>query len=252
VVSDGVSLQADPHPMGPSRYVGRMASYPFRTALVTGASAGIGEAIVRRLAADGVKTIVVARRADRLESLVKELSGVEALVGDVANSADLDRIAARLTDVDLLVNNAGLGVHCKAAEAPAHHFDNQVAVNIGAVVELSRAAAVAMSTRRRGWILNVSSVAGGISTPDNAAAWLHPHRVSRRLGQPRIRNRSAGLDVANLSPSGRNGIGRCRRRSRPQHPRYPQQSSRRPHALPAAGRRERGGKSHPLAFSGNR
>ncbi len=62
-----------------------MSTYPFRTALVTGASAGIGQAIVRQLAADGVKTIVVARRADRLEALAKELPGVEVLVADVAN-----------------------------------------------------------------------------------------------------------------------------------------------------------------------
>jgi uncharacterized protein len=177
-----------------------MSTYPFRTALVTGASAGIGEAIVRRLAADGVKTIVVARRADRLEALAKELPGVEVLVADVANSADIDRIVARLTDVDLLVNNAGLGVHCKAADAPAHHFDNQVAVNIGAVVELSRAAAVAMTARRRGWILNVSSVAGGISTPDNAVYGASKAFVTNFSDALGLELKSSGVMVTALLP----------------------------------------------------
>jgi uncharacterized protein len=177
-----------------------MSTYPFRTALVTGASAGIGEAIVRQLAADGVKTIVVARRADRLEALAKELPGVEVLTADVANSADLDRIAARLADVDLLVNNAGLGVHCKAADAPAHHFDNQIAVNIGAVVELSRAAAVAMTAHRRGWILNVSSVAGGISTPENAVYGASKAFVTNFSDALGLELKSSGVKVTALLP----------------------------------------------------
>jgi uncharacterized protein len=177
-----------------------MPAYPFRTALVTGASAGIGEAIVRRLAADGVKTIVVARRADRLEALAKELPGVEVLVGDVADLADIDRIAARVAEVDLLVNNAGLGVHCKAAAAPPHHFDNQVAVNIGAVVELSRAAAVAMSARRRGWILNVSSVAGGISTPENAVYGASKAFVTNFSDALGLELKSSGVKVTALLP----------------------------------------------------
>ncbi len=175
-------------------------TYPFRTALVTGASAGIGEAIVRQLAADGVNTIIVARRADRLEALAKELPGVEVLVGDVANSVDIDRISARVAEVDLLVNNAGLGVHCKAAEAPAHHFDNQVAVNIGAVVELSRAAAVAMSARRRGWILNVSSVAGGICTPENAVYGASKAFVTNFSDALGLELKSSGVKVTALLP----------------------------------------------------
>jgi uncharacterized protein len=177
-----------------------MSTYPFRTALVTGASAGIGEAIVRQLAADGVKTIIVARRADRLEALAKELPGLEVLVADVANADDIDRIAARVADVDLLVNNAGLGVHRKAAEAPAHHFDNQVAVNIGAVVELSRAAAVAMSARRRGWILNVSSVAGGITTPDNAVYGASKAFVTNFSDALGLELKSSGVKVTALLP----------------------------------------------------
>jgi uncharacterized protein len=128
------------------------------------------------------------------------LPGLEVLVGDVANSSDLDRIAARVAEVDLLVNNAGLGVHCKAADAPAHHFDNQVAVNIGAVVELSRAAAVAMTARRRGWILNVSSVAGGISTPENAVYGASKAFVTNFSDALGLELKSSGVKVTALLP----------------------------------------------------
>ena len=177
-----------------------MTTYPFRTALVTGASAGIGEAIVRRLAADGVKTVVVARRTDRLEALAKELPGLEVLVADVAQAADIDRVAARAAEVDLLVNNAGLGVHCNTADAPAHHFDNQVAVNIGAVVELSRAASAGMSRRRRGWILNVSSVAGGISTPSNAVYGASKAFVTNFSDALGLELKTSGVKVTALLP----------------------------------------------------
>ena len=177
-----------------------MPSYPFRTALVTGASAGIGEAIVRLLAADGVKTVVVARRADRLEALASELPGIEVLVADVANAADLDRVAGAAAQVDLLVNNAGLGVHHLTADAPPHHFDNQVAVNVGAVVELSRAAAVGMVARRRGWILNVSSVAGGIATPSNAVYGASKAFVTSYSNALGLELRPMGVVVTALLP----------------------------------------------------
>jgi uncharacterized protein len=136
---------------------------------VTGASSGIGEAMVRLLAADGAAVLAVARRADRLAALANSLSNVEAMVADLTVPADLDRVATRAAEIDLLINNAGLGIHQATATATPHSFDGQIAVNVAAVVELSRAAAVAMVARRRGWILNVSSVAGGIPTPMNAA-----------------------------------------------------------------------------------
>lgn len=177
-----------------------MPSYPFRTALITGASSGIGEAMMRLLATDGVRVVAVARRAERLAGLASELPGIEPLVADLTNPADVDRVAARAAEVDLLVNNAGLGVHHRTATAPAHHFDGQIAVNIAAVVELSRAASVAMVARKRGWILNVSSVAGGIPTPMNAVYGASKAFVTSYSDALGIECREAGVHVTALLP----------------------------------------------------
>lgn len=139
-----------------------MARYPYRSALVTGASSGIGEAIVRELAGDGVHTVVVARRTDRLEQLAAELRDVEVLAADLCDADGLRRVAARIegTEVpDLVVNNAGFGTSGSFHELDADRLDREVQLNVAALTRLSRAALGVMVPRRRGWLLNVSSVA---------------------------------------------------------------------------------------------
>ena len=147
-----------------------MTTYPFRTALVTGASAGIGEAIARLLAADGVAVTLVARRRDRLQQLADELPGSSVLVADLAERAGRNVVAARLegAPVELLVNNAGFGVGSGLLDVSPSQLDAQLSVNVAAVIELSRAAARAMAAAGRGWIINVSSVAGELPTPHDA------------------------------------------------------------------------------------
>ena len=84
-----------------------------RTALVTGASSGIGEAMVELLSAAGVRTVAVARRADRLAELAARCEGVEVLVADLTTAVGVAAVVARVADaerpVDLVVNNAGFG-----------------------------------------------------------------------------------------------------------------------------------------------
>ena len=139
------------------------------TALVTGASSGIGRAVAVRLAAGGSDLVVVARRRDRLEELAQELSGahgvkVEVLVADVTDPAQLATVEARLRSgtppVDLLVNNAGLGAQGDFADIPLDWQDGQIRLNVLAPVRLSHAALGGMLSRGRGGILNVSSTAG--------------------------------------------------------------------------------------------
>jgi uncharacterized protein len=139
-------------------------TYPFRTALVTGASSGIGEAMVRRLAGDGVETVVVARRAPRLSALARELRGLDALAADLTVDEDLATVAARVSDpeqpIDLLVNNAGFGTSGLIADIERARLENEIRLNVLALTTLTRAALPGMIERHRGWVLNVSSMAG--------------------------------------------------------------------------------------------
>jgi short-subunit dehydrogenase len=139
------------------------------TALVTGASSGIGRAIAVRLGADGSDLIVVARRRDRLEALAEEVQAahgvkVEVVVADITDPEQLaaleDRLRTGSPTVDLLVNNAGLGGHGSFAQLPVEWQDGQVRLNVLAPVRLTHAALGPMLARGGGGVLNVSSIAG--------------------------------------------------------------------------------------------
>ncbi|RPI07348.1 MAG: SDR family NAD(P)-dependent oxidoreductase, partial [Actinobacteria bacterium] len=129
----------------------------WRTALVTGASSGIGEAMARRLAADGVRVVAVARREDRLRALADEMppGTIEVLAADLVVEADLAKVGVRALDVDLLVNNAGFGTSGRFAAADPERVQREIELNVFAVVRLARAALDGMVARDRGWICNV-------------------------------------------------------------------------------------------------
>lgn len=143
-------------------------SYPFRTALVTGASSGIGEHFVHRLAAGGVAPVVVARRGDRLAELAERYPGTEVLVADLATRDGQQAVAARLTDgppIDLVVNNAGFGTSGAFERLDIDRLTREIEVNAVALTRLSHAALATMLPRRRGWLLNVSSMASFQAAP---------------------------------------------------------------------------------------
>ncbi|MFB8756952.1 SDR family NAD(P)-dependent oxidoreductase [Streptomyces nigra] len=135
------------------------------TALVTGASSGIGWEYATRLAGRGRNLVLVARRAERLEALARDLradgvTGVETLVADLADPDDLARVAERVSgdDVDLLVNNAGINGYGPFAEADATLLDRVLRVNVVALTALTRAAVPGMLARGRGAVINVASL----------------------------------------------------------------------------------------------
>ncbi len=147
---------------------------PWSSALVTGASSGIGRAFALQLAAADVSLVLVARRADRLDELAAEIGGqtaapVDVLSADLATPAGREEVAERLAAVDrpidLLVNCAGLGSAGPFADGDLDRYRQILDVNIEAVVELSHAALGPMRARRRGWILNVSSLGGLAPAP---------------------------------------------------------------------------------------
>ena len=146
---------------------------PRPVALVTGASAGLGEEFARQLARRNHDLVLVARDAARLEALAADLRatlGIEAEVlrADLTVESDLAAVEARARAVDLVVNNAGFGTF-----GPFHTLDvdaeeRMVRLNVLAVLRLTHAAAAAMAERGRGGILNVSSLAGYQPGPRNA------------------------------------------------------------------------------------
>jgi uncharacterized protein len=149
-----------------------MTSPGWKSALVTGASSGIGEAVVRQLAADGVPTVVVARRADRLNQLASELPGIEVLAADLLTEKGVAAVAKRLSDpdrpIDLLVNNAGFGGNGNFVTDTEQRAVDMIRCNVEALTRLTHAALVPMTARDRGWILQVSSVASFQAAPSAA------------------------------------------------------------------------------------
>lgn len=133
------------------------------TALVTGASSGIGLGFVRRLAADGHALVLVARDRERLDRLAAELPvDVEVLVADLSDDTQLATVEERLRgpDIGVLVNNAGFGTVGELHEVDPADEERMLRVNVRAVLRLSMAALPVMVERGAGDILNVSSMAG--------------------------------------------------------------------------------------------
>ena len=154
------------------------------TALVTGATAGIGHAFVRHLAAQGNDLVLVARDVERMESIGDELRTnfgvtVEVLPADLSLPEDITRVADRLEDpthpVDILVNNAGFGLHAKLLDKEALDTQRKAfSVMMWAVLELSGAAGRAMAARGRGSIINVASTSAWIMSGNYSAikSWV--------------------------------------------------------------------------------
>lgn len=133
------------------------------TALVTGASSGIGEEFARQLAARGNELVLVARRRDRLERLADELPGSAHVVPcDLATDAGAlaGKVAELGIEVDLLVNNAGFGTYGHFTELDPEREAEEVRVNCEAVVTLTHAFLPAMVKRDRGGVIVVASTAG--------------------------------------------------------------------------------------------
>ena len=146
------------------------------TALVTGASSGIGLEFARALARQGFDLILVARRRERLQAAADELQAAypvraEVLSADLTDPIDLERVADRIgevADLDLLVNNAGFGTGGYFAEVDLQPELQMVRLHIIASMRLIHAALPGMIQRGRGGIINVSSVAGIIPLQGNA------------------------------------------------------------------------------------
>ncbi|RIL05114.1 MAG: short-chain dehydrogenase [Proteobacteria bacterium] len=149
---------------------------PHRLALVTGASAGIGAAFAERLARDAYDLVLVARRRERLDELAERLARthgrrVDVLVADLTTSEGVRAVEARIAaepTLELLVNNAGFGTSGAFADLDCDGEEEEVRLNVLALLRLTHAALAAMKARGHGSVINVSSLAGFQPGPYNA------------------------------------------------------------------------------------
>ena len=157
---------------------------PMRSlALITGASAGIGAAFARRLAARGHDLLLVARRPEPLAALAGELERshsirAETLAADLITDEGQHAVERRILaadSLDLLINNAGFGTKGLFFETDLGSQDAMHRLHVLATMRLTHAALRGMVARRRGAIINVSSVAGFFSTPGNASYCATKH-----------------------------------------------------------------------------
>jgi uncharacterized protein len=179
-------------------------AYPFRSALVTGASSGIGAAMTALLGDAGVPVVVVARRRERLDELARSHPAVEVLAADLSTQQGCESVAERLADddrpIDLLVNNAGFGSSGDFVTLDADRLDDEIGVNVRALTYLSRAVLPGMIERRRGWLLNVSSIAGFQSAPGLAVYAATKAYVTSLSESLHEELRATGVRVTALCP----------------------------------------------------
>jgi uncharacterized protein len=155
------------------------------TALITGASAGIGATFARQLAAEGYDLALVARRTAALEQIAGEIrsrhaAAVEVITADLTRDADIDAVGQKLASAErltLLVNNAGFGTRGLFHEADPTREDAMHRLHVLATERLTRAALPGLVARGAGGIINVASVAGFVPAPGNASycatkAWM--------------------------------------------------------------------------------
>ena len=189
---------------------------------MTGASSGIGDATARALAAAGADVVVTARRADRLDALVRDLEkeGVKAhaIEADLLKEDDNKRIVTetekKFGRLDILVNNAGVMLLSPVADADPADWRRMLELNVLAMMISSQAALPGMRKRGGGDIINISSTAGRVASPAGAGYSATKFRGGRAIGIA-AQGSAEGQDsrVRDRARTGRDGIARSHSRS---------------------------------------
>ncbi|MGX1566188.1 oxidoreductase [Streptomyces sp. NPDC055506] len=177
---------------------------PTKTALVTGASSGIGEATALKLQELGYTVYGAARRTDRLQRLVDR--GIRPLAMDVTDDASMragiDRIAAETGRVDVLVNNAGYGSYGAIEDVPMDEARYQFEVNVFGALRLTQLVLPHMRAQRSGTVVNITSMGGKIHTP--LGGWYHGTKFALEALSDclRLEAKPFGVDVVVIEPGG--------------------------------------------------
>jgi NAD(P)-dependent dehydrogenase (short-subunit alcohol dehydrogenase family) len=173
-----------------------------QTALVTGASSGLGKVIAKQLIKDGLTVIVAARRVGQMDDL--KTLGAHPIALDVSKeesiTAAVSEIEERFGGVDVLVNNAGFGVYGALEDVPMDEARYQFEVNVFGLARLTQLLVPHMRQRKSGRIINMSSVGGKIYTP--LGAWYHAtkHAVEGLSDCLRLELAPFGIDVVVIEP----------------------------------------------------
>jgi NADP-dependent 3-hydroxy acid dehydrogenase YdfG len=170
----------------------------YKTALVTGASSGIGAAVVRRLRAEGLEVHALARSKESLLALAQE-TGCIAHVLDVTDLEGLTRLT-REVNFDILVNNAGVDRPRRFLQAQADDIDLLLDVNLRAVLHLCRLVVPGMVERDRGHVINISSIAGAYNFNGNSTYHATKAAVSMLSKQLRIDAFGKRVRVTEICP----------------------------------------------------
>lgn len=176
--------------------------------IVTGASAGIGEATVRRLVRGGAKVVLTARRQERLDALARELDAsgarVLAVAGDITSDTDRRRLVAatlaKFGRIDALVNNAGYGTRGPVEVVPVELIRKNYETNIFSLVALTQLVLPGMRARGSGCIINIGSVAGKIARPLSSIYDSTKHALEALTDGLRGELKPFGVRVALIRP----------------------------------------------------
>ena len=175
-----------------------------KTALVTGASSGMGEEIARTLHKLGYTVYAAARRTDRLKQLTA--IGIHALTMDVTDdesmSSGIEKIITETGRIDVLVNNAGYGSYGAIEDVSLDEARRQFEVNVFGLGRLTQLVLPHMRAQRSGTIINISSMGGRLTTP--LGGWYHATKYAVEALSDALRMETApfGIDVVVIEPGG--------------------------------------------------
>jgi len=188
--------------------VPRLTSYRGKTAVITGASSGIGRLLALRFASEGARVALVARREGQLRQVASEIEtgGGHALVlpGDVAERAQVlacaDQAVRAFGSVDILVNNAGYGHHRRFLDWDLDDMERMLRVNFLGSLYWTKALLPQMIKRRTGWLIFMASVAGKLGVPEESAYTASKFAMVGLAESLSIELEDAGVHVLTMCP----------------------------------------------------